>query len=162
VANGFIEADLAMILRNKVSIILKANNIPHIIDNDGEKLGQVINKTKSTEKDVILDIHWNKGVATANGCEVFIPERHTDNERKTAKKILDGVVSVTGLRSRGVKTESQSARKVLGIMRPLGINLLIEVCFVSNMEDMQKYLSNIDTVAKVIAFNLIEAENLIK
>lgn len=162
VANGFVEADLALVLRNKVSGILKAAGASVTIDSDGDSLKAVLAKTASSEKDVIFDIHWNAGPSTATGTEVFIPDRHTEWEKKFAKKVVDAIGSIMGIKIRGVKTEGQSARGRLGVMRPEGINMLVEICFLTNKSDMEKYLSNIDLVAKAIANVLLEAENAIK
>jgi len=158
-ANGFVEADLSATLRNKVANLLKAAGAKVTVDSDGDSLKAVLAKTDSSEKDVIFDIHWNAGVAGATGTEVFIPDRHTDFEKKFAKKIVDSIGAIMGLKVRGVKTEAQSARKRLGVMRPLGINMLVEICFLTNKSDMEKYLNNIDIVAKAISNVLIEAEN---
>jgi len=160
--NGYVEADLTTILRNKVAGILRASGASVTVDSDGDSLKAVLDKTASTEKDVIFDIHWNAATPAATGTEIFIPDRHTDLEKKFAKKIVDAISSIMGIKNRGVKTEAQSARKRLGVMRPNGINMLLEVCFISNKSDMERYLSNIDLVAKAIANVLIEAENAVR
>jgi hypothetical protein len=67
-----------------------------------------------------------------------------------------------GIRSRGVKSEKDTARKTLAIMRPAGINLLPEICFISNRSDVSAYQANKDKVAEVIARHLITAEDLVK
>jgi N-acetylmuramoyl-L-alanine amidase len=66
------------------------------------------------------------------------------------------------LRSRGVKTELDSQHKSIGILREQGINLLIEICFISNATDMAYYQAAKQRVAEEIALILEEAENKIK
>jgi hypothetical protein len=56
----------------------------------------------------------------------------------------------------GVKTESLSARGQLGWMRLNGNNILLEVCFISNKSDMEKYQDNKSMLAFKIAKILYE------
>ena len=51
----------------------------------------------------------------------------------------------------GVKTEAMSARGTLGWMRLNGQNILLEVCFISNKSDMEKYQANKSILAFKIA-----------
>ena len=159
---GVKESELTMELRDKIAYFITKKGYKVTLDNDYDNLSKVIAGIKSTESCVICDIHFNSGPATANGTETFIPDRSTANERMIGGLITSGLASTMGIRSRGVKSEKDSARKTLAIMKLSGINLLPEICFSSNRSDMSAYEANKDKVAEVIARNLIIAEDLLK
>lgn len=159
IGNGYKEADLTKELRDLVVPLLKQKGISVWIDDDTQRLPAVLAAINSTEKDVVCDIHFNAGPPTATGVEVLIPTRHTSIEKEMASKLVTILASVMKLRSRGVKTESDSQHKTIGILREQGINLLIEICFISNATDMAYYQAAKHKVATEIALILEEAEN---
>lgn len=161
-ANGYVEAQLAIGLRDKVTEILKAHGMQVTNDNDSDPLSIVLQKTDSRESDVVFDIHWNAATPQATGVEVFVPERSTDAERKFAGLICDALATQMGINNRGVKSEVKSARKRLGVMRKAGMNMLVEVCFITNTDDMARYNMNKDAVAAKIAGHLMAAEKHIQ
>lgn len=159
VSGGVKESDLTIELRNLVVPYLVQSGLQYKVDDDRNTLSQVIAKIDSTEKCVILDLHWNAASSNqANGLEVVIPERSTDNERFYGDLLAKEGSKALGIRNRGVIPESRTARKSLAIMRPHGMNLLLEVCFITNPKDMAAYQRNKHTLAKVIASVLYQAE----
>jgi len=148
--NGYTEAALTKELRDKVIAILNAKGIPTKVDNDNQTLAQVIATLNPNESDICLDIHWNASDnPEAKGVETFIPERHTVNEKSAAHELSKNIAAILGIKTRGgaagagVKTESESARKRLGILaQEKGINLLLEVCFITNPTEMKTYQNN--------------------
>lgn len=157
--SGFIEADLAIELRDLVRGRLPdetnvwtdpnawatATTAPHIQSN-------------SKSGDIVCDIHFNAYNGSAQGVEVIVPDSPTAYEIKLASAIARGIALVikSPLRgTNGVKTESETARKRLAMMRPAGENVLIEVCFIDNRDEMGRYQLNKLTVAKVIADALL-------
>jgi N-acetylmuramoyl-L-alanine amidase len=158
IGNGYEEADLTKELRDLVVPLLKQKGLSVWVDNDTQRLPAVLAAINSTEKDVVCDIHFNAGSPTATGVEVLIPTRHTAVEREMANKLVTMLAGVMKIRSRGVKTELDSQHKSIGILREQGINLLIEVCFISNKTDMQFYQASKNRVAEEIALILEEAE----
>jgi N-acetylmuramoyl-L-alanine amidase len=50
-----------------------------------------------------------------------------------------GIAKVLGIRNRGVKTESSTARGKIGILNVKGTNVLLEICFMSNPSDHLAY-----------------------
>lgn len=168
--NGYREADLAVELRDKVVAILNAKGIPTKVDNDNQTLAQVIATLNPSERDVCLDIHWNASDnPQAGGVETFIADRHTVHEKRAASELSKSIAEILGIRTRGgmagagVKTESESARKKLGILNnELGINLLVEVCFITNKTEMSVYQIRKDAIALMIADFLIKWDAVIK
>jgi N-acetylmuramoyl-L-alanine amidase len=145
-ANGVTEADLAKELRDLTVAHFPKGEVK--IDDDRDSLKVVIQKLKSVDSDIICDIHFNAAAAvSATGVEVITPFRATDKELKLAKEISTKFAKIMAIKNRGVKDETQTARKRLGIMQPKGINILIEVCFITNPKDLAAYQTNKEALA---------------
>lgn len=118
-----------------------------LVDRDDTALADTMAFLKGRTKpgDLLIDIHYNSvGNKDVKGTEVLIPEQYTKEELEIADKISDIIAEVLGTKERGaigkvdgVKTEADSARKKLGWMRLVGINILIELEFLSNPEAMK-------------------------
>lgn len=122
------------------------------IDDDNDSLKTVLKKINSTESDVICDLHFNASEnKTATGVAVIHPEKPSEKESQLAKDIAEKLSSIMGLRNRGTMKPSETPRKTLGVMTKKGTNVLIEVCFISNVGDIAVYDINQDDVALAIA-----------
>ena len=153
VGNGYVERDLTIDLRNHIVRELKALGITPSIDSDRNALAQTLAwlRGKFGSKDILLDLHWNAaGNPEAKGSEVIIPDISSQFEKDLAKALLK-IFTDLGFKDRGVKPEALTARKKLGWMRPAAENVLIEVCFISNITDMKLYEANKQNIAKRIA-----------
>lgn len=131
-------------------------------DKDDWNLSDTIKNANTTEKDIVFDIHFNSATPKATGVEVFYPTEHTQLEKMYANLVLNKICSVTGLLNRGIKTEDKCRHKRLGIMRPKGINLLVEICFITNENDMAIYFKHYNSIVEGIAKLLIQADNELK
>lgn len=157
VSGKFIERDLAIELRNLVESRLKAAGVT--VNKDPDKYALVdtlkwlVGKYKNS--DILLDLHWNAGKPSANGTEIIVPQSPSTIELGIANELLNSICKF-GFSNRGVKRESQTARKTLAWMRPPAENILIEVCFISNKQDMDKYVANKEAIACIIAETLIK------
>jgi N-acetylmuramoyl-L-alanine amidase len=141
VANGYTERDLAIEFRELLVKELLLLGVKPLIDDNKNALKQTLQWLKGvlkSDKTVCIDIHWNAAIPKARGTEIIIPDKPSLFESSFAKEILDVFVS-NGFTSRGVKTESQTARKRLGWMRPLAENILIEMAFLTNTLDLELY-----------------------
>jgi len=162
VQNGYVERDLTIELRNLIVVELKALGINALVDDDKNALKQTLLwlRGKFSSGDILLDIHWNASDnPDAKGTEVFIPDQSSNFERTLSLELLKCLTSF-GFKSRGVKSESESARKTLGWMRPNAENFLIEVCFLSSALDMKLYNSNKQGIARKIALTLTQYTSL--
>lgn len=141
VANGYTERDLAIEFRELLVKELLLLGVKPLIDDNKNALKQTLawlTGVLKSDKTVCIDIHWNAAIPKARGTEIIIPDKPSLFESSFAKEILDVFVS-NGFTSRGVKTESQTARKRLGWMRPLAENILIEMAFLTNTLDLELY-----------------------
>jgi N-acetylmuramoyl-L-alanine amidase len=156
VGNGYVERELTIDLRNHVVRELKALGVTPFTDDNKNALSQTLAwlRGKFASKDILLDIHWNASSnPEAKGSEVIIPDVSSQFEKDLAKSLLK-VFTEVGFKDRGVKPEALTARKRLGWMRPVAENVLIEVCFISNITDMKLYEANKNNIAKKIASTL--------
>lgn len=167
-SGNFIEGQLAVEFRDKIAKELIKLGITPIMDTNRNILVESISFFKNlVNKDaIVLDIHWNSGPPTATGTEVLIPSENTLIERTLAKDIADSISTTLNIPLRGVhkglkgvKTEAESHHGRLGWMRLTGENVLIETCFISNPNDMSKYNTNSDILARNIAEILFKCAN---
>lgn len=125
-------------------------------DDDGMSLSLVVReiKKRSQPGDIICDLHFNAYNGKATGVEVIVPAVPSMAEMGLAENITESISSTLRIVNRGVKTEKESHRGRLAMMRPEGINILVEVCFIDNPSDLESYQKKKEEVAKVIASNL--------
>ena len=152
VANGYTERDLAIEFRELLVKELLLLGVKPLIDDNKNALKETLAWLvgKYSSKDILLDIHWNAAIPKARGTEVIVPDKPSLFETSLAKEILD-VFVFNGFTSRGVKTESQTARKRLGWMRPPAENILIEMGFITNLLDINLYQNLKYKLAKELA-----------
>jgi N-acetylmuramoyl-L-alanine amidase len=160
VANGVQENQLTIILRDLVTKALTKMGAKFKVDNDTETLAAYLGRIKTGTGSVICELHFNASAGKAEGIEVIIPERNTADERALAAAICDAGHATMGLLYRGVIDETKSARKRLGLMRKEGINVLVEVCFITNKSDLKKYESGKALFAQKLAELLKKYDDL--
>lgn len=147
--DGFDEAVEARKLVNDVinwmtySNRVQKSNI--LTDNDSWSLRAVIDwlKRKVTRECFSIDFHFNAfSNPRATGTEVLVANDRTQLEFSIARDISFTISKVLKIKNRGVKKESESARKKLGMLSggaSHAINVLVEVCFITNEKDVRAY-----------------------
>ena len=140
--NGRKESEEAMKFRDLVNAELKRLGKSVIQDSDKETLGQYLGRINPTDKDVVMEFHFNAFNGKASGVEVLIADNANERSKAFAKELVEGYARIMGIPNRGVKTESQSARGKLGLMRKKGAVVLPELAFIDNPKDMSAYDSN--------------------
>lgn len=157
------EADKTKELRNLISKILNQRGHRHVVDNDNETNTQLQNRIKPGTGSVLVDLHFNAASnPSATGTEVIVSNAANANSRAMAKELVDGTARILGVRNRGVKTEAQTARGRIGILNlNAGISCLLEVCFISNANDMQLYELKKNELADFYATTYIKYDKLV-
>jgi N-acetylmuramoyl-L-alanine amidase len=160
VGNGFIEGNLTVELRNLIYNEFCNLGITAELDKNSNVLRDTIAlfRDMTTEKCIVIDLHWNAATPQATGTEVLIPKNPSQFEQELASDLAKTISNTLGIRMRGVyngkpgvKTEDMSARGTLGWMRLKGENILPEICFISNKDDMDRYQQNKNLLAKNMA-----------
>ena len=159
--NGKKEADLTKIMRDLTCKKLDEMGVKYTKDNDDETLAQWLKRAVTGPASVTLEFHFNAFNGKATGVETLVADGASTNSRLFAKELSDITVFVTGLPNRGVKTESESHRGRLGLMRELGIVALIELAFIDNCGDVDKWDRNKELLASHYAKILSKYENKI-
>lgn len=162
-ANGRRENKEAILLRELIICELFKHNIKVFHDRDTETLGQYLARIKPGYASVVVELHFNAAKdPKATGTEVLVADNYTEMSKEFAAELSKVISETLGIPNRGVKTESQSARGKLAFVRKQGCTALIEVCFISNPNDMRKYDENIDRLAVEIAKVIARYDNMIR
>jgi N-acetylmuramoyl-L-alanine amidase len=162
VGNSYTEADLAVEFRNLVIEQLKIKKSPYVSDNDDERLSQYLERIKTGKASVVLEFHFDASDnKTATGSTSLIGVDADRLDKAFAKELVDTTAFRLGIKNRGVKSEAESHRGKLGLMRENGIVCLLELCFISNISDLTTYHENKQQLAKDVSDLIIRYENLI-
>ena len=157
--NGIKEAEETIWLRNEIASILRKKGVEVELDNDNASLSEVVAQINATCKptDICVDLHFNAvGNPTANGTEVLRPFNHNDTEIEVAENLLYSTCMVLGTKNRGVKREGEGTHSRLAMLSDVSYNsVLLEVCFISNREDANKYKERKDELAIILAEQLL-------
>ena len=159
--DGTIEGELTVALRKKVVSELNRLGANPITDIDRNVTRETVTFMiqNLVSRDIAIDIHFNASVKSATGTEVLIPFKSSDFEKHLGNLLSYNIATVLGIRNRGLKTEADSARGRLIFMTPNCENILIEVCFITNENDMKLYNEKQNQVATIIAKCIISSLN---
>lgn len=128
-------------------------------DDHADPLNRVIAKIseKITDNDIVCDLHFNSfHTDKATGFEVIVSNNAGNKSKAIAVDMCDVLPKVMGIANRGVKTEAQTARGRLAVVNLKGAAVLVEVCFISNPTDLERYRDNKHWVADELARILIK------
>lgn len=159
--NGLVEAVEAIKIRDKVLSFIPAS-YKVVKDQDIWNLSQTMVQFETGEGSACLDIHFNAGPITATGVEVIHPDNPSADEAHFAKVLSQQLSDIMKIKNRGAKPESTTARKRLGMMRENGINLLVELCFISNPSDVRAYATHFNEVCECMANILMNMDDKVK
>lgn len=165
-ATGYIdEGKETIIFRNLLLNKLIEKEIPFIYEGSNDDLKSVIKKMKSSlnSNDIYVDIHFNSSNnKLISGTEVIIPNKYSKIEKELANKLLEKTCEILKTKNRKVKTEYQTFRKKIAVLSDFDcINILIEICFISNKSDTESYLKNKEKLAEEYSIILEEFYNKI-
>ena len=162
--NGFIEGVEAAKIRQRVVQILKSKyDVTAVVDSDDSILSQTLAffRNKTTNKCIVVDIHFNAASPKATGTETLVESNPTQFELDLAFCLSDIAHKRLNIPKRGnfrgiqgVKSEAESHHGRLGWMRLTGENALIELCFISNKSDMEAYQREFENYCSDLALVL--------
>ncbi|RZK12900.1 MAG: N-acetylmuramoyl-L-alanine amidase [Flavobacterium sp.] len=159
---GVKEGDLTIEFRELVSAELTKMGIKHIKDSDEESLAMYLNRIKTGNGSVVVEYHFDSAASElATGSTGLIEEEADRLDKAFAKELTDSVSITLGIKNRGIISEKESHRGRLGLMREEGIICLVELCFLSNPNDLARYHQGKGALAKKHAEIIRRYENLI-
>ena len=150
--NGFKEADLtrevAALLKEKLSG--SANVEVEVADTSKNWYKHLIKEKNNfyfKVYDYVLEIHFNShALKSANGTEIFVTTSEKSHGVET--NIVNNIAKL-GFANRGVKRKNYG---VMNYIKSQGVSpALIEVCFISNADDMNRYQTRKGEIVKAIA-----------
>jgi len=161
--NGRWEANETVILRDAVVNELRQRGYNNIIcDLDAENRHQYLNRIKTGGGSVVVEFHFNAGPLTATGTEALISVDAGQLEKEMAGEFAMSTSRILGIRNRGVKPESVTRHKRLGLMRKTGLVVMVEVCFISNANDMAAYDKNFNSLIQCYTDIIIRYDDIVK
>lgn len=148
--DGRYESNMNLELSKLIKKELEKQNIKVEIIRDKDEfisLGQKVKKTNELKPDLSIQTHFNSNInKDATGSEIFYNTAfHDKYGRVIAKETNEIIGKALVIKAREVQ-ETPYYNK--NIEAP---SLLLETCFISNKEDLQKYDNNKNTLAKKIA-----------
>jgi N-acetylmuramoyl-L-alanine amidase len=149
--NGFIEGDEAVTLRDHVAAMLRSFGVSVIedgIDGKNDPLSKAL--VLARRADIAVEFHWNASHnKEATGIECLAKPKN----RVMAQKLASAIAAATGLRLRGgdggFKRDDSGQHHRLAFCEAGG--LILEVCFISNADDMDRYTKNFQAVVANLA-----------
>lgn len=140
-ANGLVEDNLALDFITRIGHHLRLAGHSTVYTRADKNLVPLGSRGKiavASNCDLFLSIHCNAGPSSANGVEAFIALGDS-RSRKIAEKLVD-IITMKGMKSRGVKWDSQSQYSRLRVLRDTYRRMpavLIEIGFLTNLNDVK-------------------------
>jgi N-acetylmuramoyl-L-alanine amidase len=159
---GIKEGDLTIEFRDLVKRELDLLGVKYISDTEEENLSMYLNRVNTGSASVVVEYHFDANEKPEpTGCTGLIEAEADRLDRAFAKELTDSTASIFGIKNRGVKTEAESHRGRLGLMREDGIICLVELCFISNPDDLSRYNLKKKELAKAHALIIQKYELMI-
>ena len=150
VAGALTEADICTDFRNLVAHYLKAAGVPFTTDGkDGENLplARAIALVKAAGLGALaVEFHCNAAASpAATGVESLSGAKGT----ALGAALCQAVADTIGIKDRGAKGEAAGQHSRLGFVQAGGV--ILELFFISNPDDVRRYLDKKWLVAKAVA-----------
>lgn len=173
VANGYKEADLTVKVRDRVIAIIGGYNAAEIAtenkpwriikDDDSETLAQYLERIKPGGASVVVEFHFDAAAnPDATGTSTFFADDASLDSINFAKEMAAAGAKVMGIRNRGALNEKDSHRGRLGLVHEPGINCLVEVCFITNQYDLQKFHEKFEELCQEYARIIMKFDDMVK
>lgn len=157
VGNGYKENELTRELRDLTVAAITRKGGDVITDKDSETLGEYVARIKPGSGSVVCEIHFNASAnPQATGAESLYKTGADLMSRQLSAEISAMLADLMCIKNRGAKSEEESARGRLAILRTkAGLSCLPEICFISNKSDMESYQAAKHEIAECLADILI-------
>lgn len=145
--NGVItEADICVDLRNLVSFYLTRDGIEHSKDGSGAENLPLRDAVKLiTQNSIAVEFHCNAFNEKSSGVETLSGSKN----KLLGEKLCKAISEILDIPNRGAKGEASGQHSRLAFVQAGG--LILETFFISNPNDLRKYLDKKWLVAKAIA-----------
>ena len=166
--SGLKEQDVTWEIAKKCGEILAKNGLeiklsrPNLTDNLGidnsTSLAVRCKMANDWGADLYLSLHRNAAPFVAYGIETFIHKDAGGFSKKVAAAVQSRLVAVAAQSDRGVKTDDQTYRGSLAVLRDTKMPaILVELGFIDNELDNELFDIYLDDYAAAIAEGILEA-----
>jgi len=147
------EAHVVTDFRNMVAFYLRSMNVNFATDGAGHENWPLNDAMKLARfSSVAVEFHCNGATsASATGVETL----SQDKDKVVGALLCEAVADVLGIRNRGAKDEGSGQHSRLGFVQAGGI--ILELFFLSNPDDLRRYLDKKWVLARRIAQVLVSA-----
>ena len=171
-ANGYTEENLAQVIVDRVVELLKGKGVK--VFTNSKTQNNFVNNClvgHTFKYKFGYTIHLNSASVTASGIEIFVPinEQYVNTETKMCKEIANVLgIAVRGVKSRDYNSEATHLRlekdgskgtdyyKEIRQSWQNGLShSIIELCFISNLNDVKQLINKKEQVCRVIANNIL-------
>ena len=162
VANGYREADLNIQFRDLFIKECKALGMKVIKDLDNESLVQCLTRIQTGNGSVVIEFHFDAAANnTVSGTTALVEADADRLDKAYATECVATTSRITGIPNRGVRSEKDSHRGSLGLMREEGIICLLELGFITNLSDIKAHIAVRDLLASELAVITKKYEDII-
>jgi len=154
VGNGYREHLEAVKVMNRVAEILKELGAyvfsfeDTVSKKQNDNLKKIVKKHNASNRQIDLSYHFNASAnKSASGVEVLY---YNDNMKLLASELSKAIADALGLKNRGAKQN----KELYFLRKTSKPSLLIETCFISNVNDMKAYKTNFEAMCVAIAETL--------
>ena len=149
------EKDDNLTLTLKVRDELEKLGVKTVLTREDDVAVSLKDRCKKANKnrcDLFVAIHRNSSVS-GTGVEAWISKREKENEKATAKSLVNELSNVMGIANRGVKSgyRDRTANNYYVNANTNMPSILLEVGFITSEEDNAAFDENIDQMAKEIS-----------
>ena len=103
----------------------------------------------------VFEVHFNSATAAAKGTEIYVTRSESGT---TVEQAVVNKIAALGFTNRGVK---RSNFRVIARAKSAGVSsALLEVCFISNKDDMSRYNSKFQQVCDAISSGIAQGFGL--
>lgn len=153
VGNGKREADIVLEFRDYLALALQARDVEFSKDGEpGQNLPLNVAWRKAAEHDIAIEFHCNAFVRpTATGVETL----SSDDNKPLGTRICQTISEVLDITNRGAKGEDSGQHSHLAFVSQ-GNGIIVELFFISNEDDLDKYENGKLRLAEELADLLME------
>lgn len=158
--NGLRECDVAANVCNLLEQYLNAAGVQVVGNVQDDSLRFVVDTANSSGANLFVSVHCNSAAnPSANGTETWY-YHSSGNGRKLAECIQNQIVTALNTTDRGIKGAQPGVNGLYVLTNTDAIAVLVELAFISNMEDNLLLQQNQDCFARAIARGITDFQQL--
>ena len=148
-------------LAKEISHLLEKQGIEVLLTRDTDKAIRIADRCELANKagcNYFLSLHRDAAAPSATGVTIYVHSTANEPTTKKAQAILDEVLKVTPVYNRGVRKGSAQGYENYGVnVYTTMASALLELGFITNSQDNQKFDDYFTSYAKAIAKGLCGA-----